>query len=61
MKIKILENFGATKGTHADLLIFVRLLPKQLLLQCISQLVGASLVHRGWKHKEMQFMHFLMS
>lgn len=32
MKVKMLENFGAKKGTHADLLIFVRLLLKQILL-----------------------------
>lgn len=55
MKIKILEKFGAKKGTHADLLTFVRLLPKQILVQCILRLVGASLVQRGWAHKEMQF------
>lgn len=55
MKIKTLENFRAKKGTHADLMLVLMLFPKQILLQSILQLVGASVVHRGWAHKEMQF------
>lgn len=55
MKIKTLENFRAKKGAHTDLMFVLMFVPKQILLQSILQLVGASLVHRGWAHKEMQF------
>lgn len=41
------------KNMHAHL-IFLRLLPKQNLLQHTVQLVGCSLAHRGWVHEEMQ-------
>lgn len=46
MKIKIPENLRE-KNAHAHLLIFLRLLPKQKLLQCIVQVVGGSAAHRG--------------